>query len=95
MNGLLSNFMTKEQANFLVKVTEYAGNQEIDLRDDYSGRNMYGKTTYGVVVGSLSMLFADTIQFIKEFGEDSEFIEEIPDFDDFKTDNMARDIIIY
>ena len=87
--------MTKEQANFLVRATEYAGNQEIDLRDSYSGRGMYGKTTYGVVVSSLPMLFVDTIQYIKEFGEDSKFIEEIPDFDDFRTDNMARDIIIY
>ena len=64
--------MTKEQAEFLVKATEYTGNQEIDLRDNYSGRGMFGSQTYGVVVSSLPLLFADTIQFIKEMGGDND-----------------------
>jgi hypothetical protein len=89
--------MTKEQAEFLVKVTEYAGNQEIDLREDYSGRNMYGKTTYGVVISSVPTLLADVILFLKETGLDGgiAILEQVPDFNDFRTDNMARDVILY
>jgi hypothetical protein len=85
--------MTKAQAEFLKEATEYCGNQEIDLRSDYSGRGMYGKETCGVVVDSLTVLLADCIAYIKEVLNDN--IDAIPELDSFKTDNMGRSIIIY
>lgn len=85
--------MTKEQAEFLVKVTESCGNQDIDLRDNYSGRCMYGETTYGVVIDSLSILTADCINYLRN--EDAEDIDKVPDFEGFSMDNMGRSIILY
>ncbi len=84
--------MTKEQANFLENASNYCGNQDIEVREDYSGRGMMGKTTFGVVVSSQSMLFVDTIVYIKENELKN---DDIPDFNDFRTDNMGRDVILY
>ena len=43
--------MTKQRANKIVKqVIEDGG--EAELRENYSGRCMYGKTTVGVVVSN-------------------------------------------
>lgn len=85
--------MTKEQAEFLEKVSIECGNQECDIRDDYSGRSMYGKTTYGVVVSDITILLADCINYLRN--EDAEDINKVPDFEEFRMDNMGRDIIIY
>lgn len=88
--------MTKDEAQFLKQATEYFGNQEIDVRDDYSGRGMMGRTTYGIVVSSWSMLMSDVIAYIKECGQDNpNFIKDIPDFNTFSVDSVARDIILY
>jgi hypothetical protein len=90
--------MTKEQADFFKRATDSCCNQEIDVRDDYSGRFMYGKSTYGIVVNSITQLMADSIAFVKDMGldEEKECLENIPDMDNFRTDNMGRDsIIIY
>lgn len=82
--------MTKEQADFLVKVSESCGNQDIDLRNDYSGRSFYGRTTCGVVVNSLPVLLVDVINYMKDNN-----VENVPDFDGLSIDSMARDIILY
>ncbi len=83
--------MTKEQAKFLVKVTEECGNQDIDLREGYSGRGMFGRETCGVVINSLPILLADVINYARE-----NKMDDAPDFQGFSTDNMGRDsIIIY
>ena len=58
--------MTKEQAEFLKEATESSGNQEIEIRDDYSGRCMYGAKTYAVVVDSVTQLMADAINFLSD-----------------------------
>ena len=83
--------MTKEQAQFLVTVTEQCGSQEIDLRDDYRGRYMFSRKTYGVVVNSLPVLLADCINYLR----DDVYAPGIPDFDGFEKDNMGNDIILY
>ena len=85
--------MTQTQAQFLVKVTHDQGNQEIDLRDNYSGRSMFGRTTYGVVVNSVSTLMADCINFLRQASD--EVLEEVPDFQEFSQDNMGMDTILY
>ena len=97
--------MTQEQARFFENATDYCGNQEIDVRDNYSGRCMYGRTTYAIVVSSLTTLLRDVIQYMKENADVTEILvdkgdtvrlmDTVPDMDDFRTDNMARDIVIY
>lgn len=82
--------MTKEQAQFLVEVTEMCGNQDISLREGYSGRGMFGRETFGVVIESLPILLADVINYARD-----QKMDDAPDFQGFSTDNMGRDIIIY
>jgi len=93
--------MTKEMAEFLKEASENAGN-ECDIREDYSGRGMYGQTTHGVVVDSAAQLLADVIQLVRGniYGDEDkgEMIwngGEIPDAESFRTDNMANQTIIY
>lgn len=83
--------MTKEQAEFIVgALTDqgYAG----EIREDYSGRNMFGKTTTGVVAES----FFDIIGAVLAQISDNKAME-IPDFSQFMCcgDSMGHDIIIY
>ena len=95
--------MTKELAEFLVKATEHCGDQEIEIRDNYSGRCMYGKTTHAVVVDSETKLLLNVIQYIKENGQcqraDSfEALEFVPDVSGIRlsVDSMGRSsVVIY
>lgn len=84
--------MKIEQANFIKDALEFVG-EEASIREDYSGRGMFGKTTVGVVVDNQSRILPAVLTFIKE----NELThDEIPDFDGpFNSDNMARDIILY
>jgi hypothetical protein len=96
--------MNIEHARFLKRVCDDVGNQECDLREDYSGRGMYGRTTAGIVVDSVPLLLADVLQWVKESIGDTgdahvKTMEwnggEIPDFSDFRVDNMGRSTILY
>lgn len=95
--------MTKEQAELLQAATEHCGNQEISVRTDYSGRCMYGRTTYAVVVDSMSQLMADVVSYIMENVEvDNEACkvtvagQEVPELSAFNQDSMGRNsIVIY
>jgi hypothetical protein len=94
--------MTKELASFLVDAAEHCG-VEIELRDDYSGRGMYGQTTQAVIVQNPSELILNVIQYIKETLENmtqdelakANFIPDVSDLGHLRTDNMARDTVIY
>lgn len=81
--------MTKDLALFLLEAAEYCGNDG-KIRDDYSGRGMMGKTTYGIVVDSPVLLLADVLEYIRENRD-----VNMPDIENFKTDNMGKQIIIY
>jgi hypothetical protein len=83
--------MTKEQAEFFETITAYCGNQDIDVRNNYSGRGMFGKSTYGVVVSDITILLADCLNYLR----DNNYLAGIPDFQGFSMDNMGRDIILY
>lgn len=88
--------MTKEQAQFLVKVTQDCGNQDVELREDYSGRYMFGKTTYGVVIDSVSVLLVDCLNYLREsYHPLNKNPIEIPDFEGFNQDNMGMGTILY
>lgn len=99
--------MTKDMAEFLVEVTESLGNQEISLREGYSGRGMYGKETCGVVVENILQLFSDILEYARDNindymgeGSDGEQFKTwdgkmIPQVENFRMDNMGRQYIIY
>ncbi len=94
--------MTKEQAEFLKEATESSGNQEIDVRSDYSGRCMYGQKTYAVVVDNLTQLMADALNYVRdavEVNEDSGDVKvdgkPMPSFEDFRQDSMGLGVVIY
>lgn len=95
--------MTKETADYLVMVSEHCGNQEADLREDYSGRCMYGQETCAIVVDSQTQLIADLIQFMADNVCDTNEGEEnqgwcggpIPDISSLRIDSMGRDVVIY
>ena len=93
--------MTKEQSDFLQSVAENAG-IEIDVRDTYSGRCMYGRTTFAVVVdnplnllGAISGYIRDVSETDNEAGTISCEGKEIPDFDELRQDSMGMGSVIY
>lgn len=81
-------------------ILDQAHGFSVDVRDDYSGRGMYGKTCVGFVTDS-PIKFAMTLASVltgwerdyDESGEDYDF----PVWYDLTvaTDNMARDAIVY
>lgn len=73
--------MDIEDAKQIVEFLEEEGD-EVTLREKYSGRGMYGKTTAGIVI--------DTIGFVYyAMGRlDLEFVE-------LREDNMGRSMIVY
>lgn len=83
---------------------------EVEIREDYSGRGMYGKTTFAVVVDDVMDLLAATIKYAAEVGYDVGYavaIEEAtkgslgddkfeaPDFRNLRTDSMGMRVVVY
>lgn len=73
---------------------------EMELREGYSGRGMFGKTTVGIVYKNLGDLLTATaeaaVELYRKDQEDNgsrfdKFIVDIPD----NTDSMGLDSIIY
>lgn len=69
--------------------------EDAEVREDYSGRGMYGHTTFGVVINDTTELvelffnFSDEISCLKAENE-------LPLFtDNLNIDGMGRQIIIY
>lgn len=92
----LKIIMTKEQAEFIKEAFDYQG-EDCEIRSDYSGRGMYNKTTFGIVVDRDTSLLPIVIQYIKEelIGAEEDLYEAIPDFSSFRLDNMGTRYIIY
>ncbi len=65
-------------------------NHDIELRTNYSGRGMYGKTTLGVV-GSLAAIMDFMIGLGQEIGTSGIYINT----PQFEVDNMGKDYIAY
>jgi len=98
--------MTKELAEFLALAAQ-ENDQEVKIYKNYSGRGMFGRTTYGVTCDSASSLLSAVLEYFKnnivetedEEGDStpSEYegknLSEI-EFSEFSTDNMGRDKII-
>jgi len=48
--------MTKEQANFFKCALDNDDIYPVEIRDNYSGRGMFGKTTFAIATDSVSDL---------------------------------------
>ncbi len=73
----------------------------LELREEYSGRGMYGEKTSGVV-GNLSDLLFSVANVSFDLGVDLESENGLTDFDEFmedvkniKSDNMGRVNMIF
>ena len=95
--------MKKQHADMIQEAANVIG-LDIETRDDYSGRGMYGNEV-SAVVGDLGDIMACVAQAMKSLVEDLETAkegDEYPDPDDFiddlrntSIDNMGRSYVIY
>lgn len=83
--------MTIEQAKFLETISSEMGNQDLDIRANYSGRGMYGRETVGVVVDSQTQLLADVLNYFVNRNT----VELSEEFPNFRVDNMGHSVILY
>lgn len=100
----MSNVISRRR---LEDALEAAGVTEYSLRDDYSGRYMYGDTCLGIVVPSAASLLAVFAVLGGEvrnmFDDDDdeyegadEYVDRLVEFANAaRTDNMAYDTIVY
>jgi len=79
--------MTKFNALQIQEALEDIG---YDVRDDYSGRNMYGKECPGVEAGSEAEIFT---MFVELAENDPVMAKELAK--SAKTDNMGLGLIVY
>ncbi len=84
--------MTQEQAEFLKRVCHHLA-VSCEVRNDYSGRCMYGRSTWAIVIPNPNSLLSCVVTYIKELGMDPEDIPEFPE--DFSTDSMGFDKVVY
>lgn len=75
-------------------ISEYGG----ELRENYSGRGMYGKETCGVVFDSERDFFHTLADMVKDGMEDNsaDIMELLPEaLKNLQTDSMGKSIIYY
>lgn len=87
--------MDMELAETIIEAMENNGH-EAELRSDYSGRNMFGKSTHGVVLDcgigvAMAAIINNAEKFVHENGEPlwPAFIESI------RSDSMGLGNILY
>lgn len=83
--------MTKEQANFFKEALDNDDIYPVEIRDDYSGRAMYGETTFAIITDSICELIPS---LLRQAQEDP---DSMPDFSDFnlQQDSMGLGIVLY
>lgn len=86
------------------KLYERLEEEGLSVRDDYSGRCMYGRTCFGIVVDNIATAIydlANTLQGIidedpdSDLADDAEALIEYDGFDHCSTDNMGLQYIVY
>lgn len=84
--------MTEAQATFLEEILSYK--MDVSVRNDYSGRGMYGEQTYALVVDGSQ---ADVINCVMNSGVNlGEEVEATEDKWRLRFDNMGHSsIVIY
>lgn len=68
------------------------------VREDYSGRGMFGQVTTGLVVNHVSHVLAAAVEAGRRLGADEEdetARDMAHDLRHIRTDNLALDIVIY
>lgn len=83
--------MTKKEAEAIAEITNG------EIRDAYSGRGMYGKTCYGVVVDSLDDLIEGLGRYITEipYGTPNDPNHVGPALENLRMDEMGLEKILY
>ena len=68
-----------------------------EIRSDYSGRGMFGKSCVGVVVSSMGDFVSGVVNLVQDVAEDSDhpLAEMVPQLKRMSTDNMGYDTIVY
>jgi hypothetical protein len=84
--------MTQQQAEFFEQACDYAGT-ECSVRDDYSGRGMFGRTTHAIVVPHTLDLLAAVVEYVRTLDFDE--VDAIPLLTGLRQDEMGRDTVIY
>jgi len=74
--------MNIEDANKLIAFLKDNG-YEAELREDYSGRNMFGENTNGVVTDA-SFVIMESFHYLSDIG-----------IDNYREDNMGKSFIYY
>jgi hypothetical protein len=91
--------MKLETAKAIIEQAEI-NSFEMELREYYSGRCMYGKDTSGIVFGSMGDLLRSVaeaaVELYRQDQEDDgkryeEFVADLPE----RTDSMGLDTIVY
>lgn len=86
--------MQKELAELLVQIIENNG-EEADLRDDYSGRGMYGDETYAVTCDcGLGYVLGLVLESVKDGYLTEDDLKDIKSFG-FRQDSMGLGMVIY
>lgn len=89
--------MQLELAEYLVNLALETGNydeDEVNVRESYSGRGMYGRSTAGIV----GLHSADIACLILQAAQDMDLTEELEEFDipsSFSQDSMGLSTIVY
>jgi hypothetical protein len=91
--------MKKAIAQAIVQLMEEQGH-EASLYEDYSGRSMFGRKTYGVVANNAGTIIG---AILSDALEENSILQEVSslhnispfDIDSIYIDNMGLDIIIY
>lgn len=82
--------MTLEEVQFFMNALDYDG-QEGYINVDYCGRGME-ESTFGIVFDHPTILMNAVLAYIKD---NPEVVELIPDFEKFRSDNIAQSTIWY
>jgi hypothetical protein len=83
--------MTSSAMEQIVKAAEACG-LDITAYEGYSGRGMFGDTTYGVVVKSVADLITAACEATRAIDDPDGFIGDLIEV---KTDSLGRDMIVY
>ncbi len=88
--------MNISQAKFIAQIIEDAG-ESAEIREDYSGRGMFGKTTVGITFDARDVLIMQIlINKILQLSSDGPYLGKLPEeLDNLRIDSMGQGFIIY
>jgi len=80
----------RQEAAELIAAEDY----DLEVRDDYSGRGMYGEATSAVVASDPSCMFRALAE-IMENGDDEDRAEVAEAIRGLRSDSMGRGVVYY